>query len=460
MTIDNFKPLQAQSFALAGGGAISGDVTVILKSFKQIDGTTNITMADLGSIAFMTLEPGNGTLEEQISFTGVTQNSNGTATLTGVRTVAFVDPYTSSSGLAKTHAGSTTAVLSNTSGYYDQFLKKDVDGIITGQYQFPGGGTVGAPVSGTSYITPTNDLEYASKKYVDTTVVFGAPLANTTTAGIVQEATQAQIDAKTKVGSTGAELFTNPSFTRSTLLSDYVADTGGLNVFQIAPSPSLAAYVNGQIFVFKAANANTGTTPATLAVNALSATTIYKSGGPNQNLSSLSPNDIVAGQILEVVKIPSGFQMLSPIAGSSPTGSIQMYAGSTLPKGWLLCDGTATNRTTYSALFAVIGTNYGTGDGSTTFNVPDLRGRVGVGKNSGTFGSLGATGGEETHTLTTPEIPSHTHSDVLGAGPASIAASGSGLFNVDARGNTGATGGGGAHNNLQPYQVVNYIIKT
>jgi hypothetical protein len=61
-------------------------------------------------------------------------------------------------------------------------------------------------------------------------------------------------------------------------------------------------------------------------------------------------------------------------------GMVAAYAGSSAPSGWLLCDGTAVSRTTYSALFAAIGTSYGAGDGSTTFNLPDLRGRVPVGK--------------------------------------------------------------------------------
>jgi len=194
MTTDNFKPLQAQSFALSGGGAVAGATSIVLKSFTQIDGTT-ITMTNIGTKGYMTLEPGNGTLEEQISFTGVTQNSNGTATLTGVSTVLFADPYTESSGLAKTHAGSTTAILSNTSGFYNQFIAKNDDAVITGQYQFPPGGNINAPVSGTAYITPTNDLEYASKHYVDTVAVQGAPVASPTTLGIAKLSTAASVPA-------------------------------------------------------------------------------------------------------------------------------------------------------------------------------------------------------------------------------------------------------------------------
>ena len=94
----------------------------------------------------------------------------------------------------------------------------------------------------------------------------------------------------------------------------------------------------------------------------------------------------------------------------SPAGMVSQFAGSTAPTGWLLCDGTAVSRTTYANLFTAIGTNYGTGDGSTTFNLPNLQGRVPVGKStSGTFASLNSPGGVESVTLTESQIPSHTH---------------------------------------------------
>lgn len=106
------------------------------------------------------------------------------------------------------------------------------------------------------------------------------------------------------------------------------------------------------------------------------------------------------------------------------TGVMLPFAGATAPNGWLLCYGQAVSRTTYAKLFAVIGTTFGTGDGSTTFNLPDLRGRVAAGKdNMGgtpanrltTAGSsvdgtsIGATGGSQAHTLTTAQMPAHAH---------------------------------------------------
>ncbi len=88
-------------------------------------------------------------------------------------------------------------------------------------------------------------------------------------------------------------------------------------------------------------------------------------------------------------------------------GNICMYAGSTAPSGFLVCDGSAISRTTYADLFDSIGVTYGSGDGSTTFNIPNLVGRVAVGTSTGM--SLGSTGGSETVTLTSSELPQHAH---------------------------------------------------
>lgn len=160
---------------------------------------------------------------------------------------------------------------------------------------------------------------------------------------------------------------------------------------------------------------------------------------------------------------------------SIPAGSVMPYAGSSAPSGWLLCSGAAVSRTTYAALFAIVGTTYGAGDGSTTFNLPDLRGRAAFGVDnmggtaanritsggSGITGTtLGAAGGAETVTLSTSQIPSHNHT-VQYASTAGSSVFGAPTGNNNAGTvNTGLTGGGGAHNTVPPAIILNYIIKT
>lgn len=196
---------------------------------------------------------------------------------------------------------------------------------------------------------------------------------------------------------------------------------------------------------------------------------------------------------------------------SEPAGIIMPFAGTVAPQGCLFCDGSAVSRTTYAALFAVIGTTYGEGDGSTTFNVPDLSGRVVIGVSNSH--ALGTTGGSETVTLTTDQLPAHSHEVPQHGHENNIAVKTPVLthsitqpvykynkpnasngtsstqymyttlstqtatrtrdvsitnhsFNCDLSGSitacdnfdSGLSGAGNPHNNMQPYTAINYII--
>jgi len=168
---------------------------------------------------------------------------------------------------------------------------------------------------------------------------------------------------------------------------------------------------------------------------------------------------------------------------ATPPGAITLYAGTVAPTGWLLCDGRAVSRTDYPALFAAIGTAYGAGDGTSTFNLPNLQGRVPVGmSNEPEFNFLGQWGGEKKHTLTIGEMPSHNHG-VNDPGHkhavravtifyyGGTAGARTAVTTGDASNNPGDTDGsltgisiqnqgqGIPFNVVQPYVVVNYLVK-
>ena len=151
------------------------------------------------------------------------------------------------------------------------------------------------------------------------------------------------------------------------------------------------------------------------------------------------------------------------------TGSILGYGGATTPAGYLTCDGGAYDGTnaTYTPLWNVIGTTYG-GTGQSSFRVPNLTGRapIGFGQGSteeggqlGTAWSLGQLAGTESHTLTIPQMPSHSH-QAGGALSAPSSPQDQFVRAIDGLGNATSTdGGGGPHNNLSPVSVIHWIIK-
>ena len=145
-------------------------------------------------------------------------------------------------------------------------------------------------------------------------------------------------------------------------------------------------------------------------------------------------------------------------------GEIKMWAGDTVPYGWLLCDGSEVSKTEYPYLYSSIGDLWGVPNSSSNFKLPDLTGRVPVGYNSADtdFAPVGHTGGEKTHKLKITEIPEHTHRlysrSVYNGSGNYIAHCNEGSSSTSYAYSTGSAGSGAAHNNLQPYAVVKYII--
>ena len=167
-------------------------------------------------------------------------------------------------------------------------------------------------------------------------------------------------------------------------------------------------------------------------------------------------NTLNAYEIKQITQDGTYYPLIAP-------GSVMSFAGTSAPYGWFICDGSAVSRTDYASLFNVISTTYGSGNGSTTFNLPDIKGKVVVGYNSSEteFNNLGKVGGAKTHTLSISEMPSHNHSYTKTNNGSNGYYDVSGATNDIEFGssNTGLTGGDQPHNNLQPYITLNYIIK-
>jgi microcystin-dependent protein len=196
------------------------------------------------------------------------------------------------------------------------------------------------------------------------------------------------------------------------------------------------------------------------------------SGGVTQGsahahtLDSLSDVAIAAvadGQVLTYDSVAGWRNEALPAPSSAPTGTISAYGGAAAPAGWLLCDGSTIPR--ISPLGVVIGTAFGVGDGSTTCNLPDLRGKFALGV-SGSH-ARGTAGGVETVTLTAAQsgLPGHTHgytghshTTVLrtstGANTGNAAADGSLTTDANA-----AAPASAAHENMPPFQTIHWIIK-
>lgn len=350
---DNFKYFQGKKYRLAGSGVNSSIDSITLQSFKieYPDGTTTdaVMATHFGTIGYGVIEPGT-IKKENISFTGITQNANGTATLTGVtRGLDFVAPYTANASAATSHGGNTIFIISNPAPFYNKFTAKDNEETINQVWTFS--------VTPTITNAPSNGTDAINKNYADGLVVDGAPDADIETKGNLEVAETAEIDSGAVAGSgdTTADLAVTPSklalsiyntrlpsadekaalngtgtpsagnkfVTADSLNSsvqnsslNYGSSAVGSDAYAINPTPAIAAYTAGQVFHVKADVANTGA--ATLNVSGLGAKDIKKYVN-----ADLATGDIVAGQVFTVVYDGTNFQMVVPLG----SGDYNMTTG-------------------------------------------------------------------------------------------------------------------------------------
>ena len=238
----------------------------------------------------------------------------------------------------------------------------------------------------------------------------------------------------TDVGTDKVQVLTNKSLTAPTITNGTISGTA-ISSAAISGS-SITGSVGGNPTF-------TGTVvlPSTTTVGTVSATELaYVDGVTSAIQTQLDSKAPTASPTFTgTVTLPTGAVTNNMLAGSiapakitgtaivandysylNPVGMVAPFAGASSPNGWLICDGTAVSRSTYASLFSAIGTTYGVGDNTTTFNLPDLRGRtpIGVGTGTGlTARALAATVGAESVTLTAGQsgVPAHSHANTATA---------------------------------------------
>lgn len=387
-------------------GLILADFTTSLATAIAVGGTTATLQSatDDDGIAlpagryFFTLDGSNSNKEH------LSCDLSSTA-LTNIKSVSRQG--VESSGVARAHRIGTTVALTDFA--HIKFINDLVAGTTTFNASVPLG------YDGAPSITTGNQL--ATKTYVDGVAVAGAPNADTTTKGIVEEATQAEVDAKTQTGGTGAKLFQNLSTQRSTLLSDFVVDTGAANAYVITPAPAITAYTTGQQFTFKAVNANT--TTSTINISGLGVKTIKKLG--NTNLAS---GDIAASQLVEIEYDGTNFQMLQPVANAPATSAELTAAKVEIQK--FTGNGTWT-KATGAKIVDVYAWGGGGGGGSGARSAATAHNRD---------GGSGAAGGSYSYKRFLADALGATESVVVGA-----IGTGGAVKSSDGVGNAGTNGG-------------------
>ncbi len=254
----------------------------------------------------------------------------------------------------------------------------------------------------------------------------------------------------------GAASYTHNSF--KNIVVDETVTIGGKATFKNAVSVSGDTVINGSTVLAGTAR--------------LDSTVTVAGAATFQSTVTVKGDVHVSSKVCASAYYGSGSNLTG--LPSMPTGAILPWSVTVAPSGYLTCDGTAVSRSTYAALFAVVSSLYGDGNGSSTFNVPDLRGKFLAGFDAGTSvltsvtvgmiegNVIGNSGGTQAVTLSVAQIPSHTHEIKTAGAGGTDPATYPDRSNDTADGGyaTSATGGGGAHSNIPPALIVNFVIKT
>lgn len=346
--MSKFYPFGATTYNL-GTSIGSTDTTILLSSFLEPVTGVPYTMILLNTdIAYGTIAP-KTTSSEFISFSGITQNVDGTATLTGVvRGLAKKYPFTTDSAYKLPHSGQTQFIISDAPQVFQQYVSLNNDETVGGTKTFTTSPTI--PTA-----TVTDIHEAASIEYVNNIAIAGAPDASTTVKGITKVSvapvsptspiavgdndprvpTQSENDAL--VGNnTDIAVGTGNKFVTQTGLQHgaefYAADSGAADVMVVTLSPIPTSYTAGMVIKVKAGHANATTTP-TINVNALGAKTITKNG-----TNALVANDIVTNEVITLMYDGTQFQLQTPPALTPPLATT--YTSGTASK--VLTDASTT----------------------------------------------------------------------------------------------------------------------
>lgn len=372
--------LQTKKTSLSYG--ISDTETAMrLTGLYKLDGTS-ISAADIGDYMTGTFDPGTSKEEIfSIASSGVTVNADGTVDITGVvrglregGTAGY-----STGGYSAEHGAGAVVVFSNNPQLYNQMANKSNDNTFTGQNIF------------NSFAPQTNTDPVAGNDLTRLSYVQALVLGTLTTINVIVPATAGatitigqlvyfdetdnkwklcDADTATTVQNVllgiaqGSGTDGNPIL-NGVLLQGVDENQSGLTQGDVQYASNTAGSISS----------TPGTTEVTVGI-AKSATELYFAPRFNQMLTENQQD------AMDFATNPSATNPF--LTGADLVGVVSPYVGSSAPTGWLLCDGSAVSRTTYAALFAIAGITYGVGDGSTTFNLPDLRSRSVVGKGTGT----------------------------------------------------------------------------